>query len=125
MAGLDAVPESQILSPCKSLLHDLDLLPRSQGMSVIYERWLACGEKWSRSSWVISMKKSHQHTKRGCRRWMTRKQIEMKYNDMGNGVELAQEIITDKEENGVEGVDWKRHPELTNRDDSQRCSIYI
>lgn len=56
---------------------------------------------------------------------MTRKQIEMKYNDMGNGVELAQEIITDKEENGVEGVDWKRHPELPNRDDSQRCSIYI
>lgn len=88
------------------------------GLTAIYERWLACGENWKQSSWVVSMKQNHEHQKRGCRRWMTRKQIELKYNDMGNGAELAAEIIREKEENGVEGIDWKKHPELPHRVDS-------
>eukprot|EP00913_Durusdinium_trenchii_P030920 g28961.t1 len=38
-----------------------------EGLTAIYERWLACGENWKQSSWVVSMKQNHEHQKRGCR----------------------------------------------------------
>ena len=62
-------------------------------MQELYERWLSCGENWRKSSWAVSLSGSKKEQKRGCRRWMTAQQIKSKYNETGEGDEIAAEIV--------------------------------
>lgn len=79
-------------------------------MQELYERWLSCGEEWSRSSWVTSLASSVTRSARGARRWMTKEQIKIKYNSS----EIADEIVAAKM--GPEhAASRKPHPDVPHR----------
>ena len=82
-------------------------------MQELYERWLSCGEDWTKSSWLLSLTSTSSHHKKGARRWMTRSQIAEKYN---GSWDIADEIIAAK--NTPEHADQRKpHPDLPNRRD--------
>ena len=82
-------------------------------MQSIYERWLSCGEDWSKSSWAISLQTSTTENRRGCRRWMTKLQIEKKCESE----EVANEIVAQKLLPEF-AHQRKKHPDLPNREDT-------
>lgn len=81
-------------------------------MQEVYERWLPCGEDWKKSSWALSLEKTSTERRKGARRWMTKSQIERKYESK----EIAQEIVASKMAPECEHQ-RKRHPDLPHRDD--------
>lgn len=81
-------------------------------MQEVYERWLSCGEDWKKSSWALSLEKTSTERRKGARRWMTKSQIERKYESK----EIAQEIVASKMAPECEHQ-RKRHPDLPHRDD--------
>ena len=82
-------------------------------MQSIYERWLSCGEDWSKSSWAISLTSTTTENRRGCRRWMTKLQIEKKYEsaDVANEI-VAQKLLPEF------AHQRKNHPDLPHREDT-------
>ena len=77
-------------------------------MAVLYEQYTACDGKWTRSSLVVSLRERHSTKKRGCRKWMTFKQLCDKYQS----VQAAEEIIMNKLTDEVMAKqDVKPHPD--------------
>ena len=77
-------------------------------MALLYEQYTACDGKWTRSSLVVSLRERHSTKKRGCRKWMTFKQLCDKYQS----VQAAEEIIMNKLTDEVMAKqDVKPHPD--------------
>lgn len=78
-------------------------------LTVLFEEWAGSGEDWNSSELVVQMKHSRRHTKRGCRKWLTRQQLIDKYHS----AETADDIIQHKLDNQMLSktqVRW--HPDL-------------
>ena len=70
----------------------------------MFEAWLSTGGEWSQSSFYMNLKQTQRLTRRGCRRWLLRKEMEDKwgpaawrfnepaklYNDLPKKTTLAQ-----------------------------------
>ena len=81
--------------------------PGRDKMAILYEQYTACDGKWSRSSLVVSLRERHSTKKRGCRKWLTFKQLIDKYQS----VEAAEEIIMNKlSDERMAKEDVKPHP---------------
>ena len=77
-------------------------------MNVLYEQWTACNGTWKSSSFLVSLRESRSHKKRGCRRWLTYAQICEKYNER-----IAEELCLAKLNDELSRVqDIKPHPDL-------------
>ena len=77
-------------------------------MNVLFEQWTACSGKWTRSSFLVSLRDSRSHKKRGCRRWLTYTQLCEKYNP-----QIAEEICLSKLNDVLaRKTDVKPHPDL-------------
>ena len=82
--------------------------PGRDKMAILYEQYTACDGKWSRSSLVVSLRERHSTKKRGCRKWLTFKQLIDKYQS----VEAAEEIIMNKlSDERMAKEDVKPHPD--------------
>ena len=79
-------------------------------MKDIYEKWLSCGEDWHASTWVVSLSSTTVENKRGARRWMTKSQLEAKYQSAS----IASEIVEMKSKPEF-AHQRKLHPDLPHR----------
>ena len=77
-------------------------------MAILYEQYTACEGKWTRSSLVVSLRERHSTKKRGCRKWLTFRQLCDKYQS----IEAAEEIIMNKlSDETMAKQDVKPHPD--------------
>ena len=79
-------------------------------MQDMYERWLACNEDWKSSTWALGLETQNKETRRGARRWMTKAQIEKKYESK----DVASEIVKLKMQPEF-SHQRKKHPDLPDR----------
>ena len=104
------VLSKNILAPCRPIKLIVHLCPGNEKtckLHLLYEQWCSANELWKQSSLVLRMKKAVNSKTRGARRWMTKKDIEARYD-----AEVAAEIIEAKSKPEMEGILWKPHPDL-------------
>lgn len=90
-------------------LHCFPGTNKNAQLTILFEEWAGSNEDWSRSELIVQMKNSRTHTKRGSRKWLTRKELVEKYGDE----QIADDIISHKLENASlakSQVRW--HPDL-------------
>ncbi|CAJ1414705.1 unnamed protein product, partial [Effrenium voratum] len=80
---------------------------RIEKTGTMFEAWLSTGGEWSQSSFYMNLKQTQRLTRRGCRRWLLRKEMEDKW-----GPDIAGAMITRKElDPDLSMTETRVHPE--------------
>lgn len=82
-----------------------------EDMQKLYEEWLQCEEKWSKSSYVIQLQQTSEFCRMGARRWMTYAQICDKYKSS----DIATCIVEEKKSNPKLAGQMKPHPDCPSK----------
>ena len=65
----------------------------SEKLQLLQEVWLSCAGEWRNSTFYSQLKQSSTHRHKGARKWMTKRDISLKYGSE----EVATQIIAHKE----------------------------
>ena len=80
----------------------------SERLQVLYEQWSGSNGIWKESAMYLKMTSKTRFRHRGCRSWLTKEQIALKYNSQ----EVAEMIIASKEalEESERAKQIRNHP---------------
>lgn len=87
----------------------------------MFEEWAGSEEDWSKSNLIIQMKSRNKHSKKGCRRWLTQREISDKYSSE----EIAADIVRLKlEDSKARASTVRDHPDLPGREDMRQFLVF-
>ena len=93
----------------------LALSPGRDALGILYEQWIQCEGHWSENSLAKELRTSSRHRKIGSRKWMTRSELEHKYNS----TRIAERIIVSKEQDAeLSKTQIRPHPDCPDEPDS-------
>ena len=67
---------------------------KNDKLAILFDEWTKCDGKWSASKLIYQMRTTDRFRKTGSRRWMTEREIELKFQS----AEIASDIVKYKEE---------------------------
>ena len=62
---------------------------KNEKLQVLFEEWAGSEQDWNKSNLIIQMRSRNKHSKKGCRRWLTQREIADKYGS----AEIAADIV--------------------------------
>ena len=93
----------------------------NEKLQVLFEEWAGSEEDWSKSNLIIQMRSRNKHSKKGCRRWLTQREIADKYGS----AEIAADIVRLKlEDRKARASTVRDHPDLPGREDMRQFLVF-
>ena len=94
---------------------------KNEKLQVLFEEWAGSEEDWSKSNLIIQMRSRNKHSKKGCRRWLTQREIADKYGS----ADIAADIVRLKlEDNKTRASTVRDHPDLPGREDMRQFLVF-
>lgn len=94
---------------------------KNEKLQVLFEEWAGSEEDWSKSNLIIQMRSRNKHSKKGCRRWLTQREIADKYGS----AEIAADIVRLKlEDRKARASTVRDHPDLPGREDMRQFLVF-